>query len=181
MRGYTAEVAEQRTRDAIEIPGLSSAALTALENVRIVLAIDQNRAGERYEAQQRREETMVAAAWTAGRADPKIASELDRFMAAIDQRLGEEGKRDASRAAGEAGRMRVPGAGPEQQAGLDLLARCFVIGRDASEKTAAWGNRVAREAQATERTRARQEERQSRGLPPEPPREGPTRGRGLGR
>jgi hypothetical protein len=132
VRSHTVEVAEQRTRDAIEVPGLSSAALTVLETVRVVRAADQQRDGESYDAQQRREEKMVAGAWIAGRADPRVAGELDRFMAAVGQRLGEEGKRDASRAAGQPGRMRVPGAGPEQQAGLDLLVTAFVSPASAS-------------------------------------------------
>ena len=89
--------------------------------------------------------------------------------------------RDASRAAGQAGRMTVPGASAEQQAGLDVLARSFQRGREGTEQTAAWGNRLGREAQATERERTRQEERQRLGLPPEPPREHQSKGRGLSR
>lgn len=130
--------------------------------------------GERYDAQQRRREEAVAGAWTAGRVDPRVAGELDRFMAAPGQRLGEEGMRDASRAAGQAGRMNVPGAGPEQQAGLDALAWSFKLGREGVEQSAAWGSRLGRE-------RARQEERQRLGLPPEPPREHRRKGLGLSR
>jgi Ti-type conjugative transfer relaxase TraA len=179
---HTAEVEQQRTRDAVAVPGLSGASLEVLENVRGALgATDRQSDGERYDAQQRRREEAVAAAWTAGRADPRVAGELDRFMAAVGQRLGEEGMRDASRAAGPAGAMKVPGAGPEQQAGRDALARSFTLGREGVAETKAWGNRVAREAQAAERTRERQEERQRQGLPPEPPREGPRKGRGLSR
>ena len=180
VRRHTAEVEQQRTRDAVEVPGLSGASLAVLENVRAALgATEQQRDGERYDAQQRRQEEAVAGAWTAGRADPRVAGELDRFMAAAGQRLGEEGMRDASRAAGQAGRMAVPGAGPEQQAGLDVLARSFMLGREGTEQSAAWGNRLGREAQATERERSRQEERQRLGLPPEPPREQHRQRRGL--
>lgn len=124
---------------------------------------------------------MVGHAWVGGHADPRVAGELDRFMTAAGQRLGEEGMRDASRAAGYEGRMRVPGGGPEQQAGLDVLAQSLTLGRDGKEQSAAWGSRLGREAQATERERARQEERQRQGLPPEPPREGQRKGLGLGR
>ena len=179
---HTAAVEQQRARDAVEVPGLSRAGLTVLEDVRVALdATDRQGDGERYDAQQRRQEESVAGAWTAGRADPKVAGELDRFMAAAGQRLGEEGMRDASRAAGHAGRMTVPGAGPEQQAGLDVLARSFKLGREGTEQSAAWGNRLGREAQAAERERTRQEERQRLGLPPEKPREQQRKGLGLGR
>ena len=102
-------------------------------------------------------------------------------MAAVERRLGADGMRDASRAAGHAGRMSVPGAGPEQQAGLDVLARSFKLGREGRDKNAAWGNRLGREAQVAERERTRQEERQGLGLPPEKPREQQRNGLGMGR
>jgi Ti-type conjugative transfer relaxase TraA len=179
---HTAAVEQQRTRDAVEVPGLSGAVLTVLEDVRVALdATDRQGDGERYDAQQRRREESVAGAWTAGRADPKVAGELDRFMAAVERRLGEDGMRAASRAAGHEGRMTVPGAGPEQQTGLDVLARSFKLGREGAEQSAAWGNRLGRETQAAERERTRQEERQRLGLPPEPPREQHRKGLGLGR
>ena len=112
---HTAAVEQQRTRDAVEVPGLSRAGLAVFEDVRVALdATDRQGDGERYDAQQRRREERVAGVWTAGRADPKVAGELDRFMAATERRLGAEGMRDAWRAAGHAGRMTVPGAGPEQ-------------------------------------------------------------------
>jgi Ti-type conjugative transfer relaxase TraA len=179
---HTSDVEQQRTRDAVAVPGLSGASLAVLENVRGALgATDRQSDGERYDAQQRRREEAVAAAWTAGRADPRVAGELDRFMAAVGRRLGEEGMRDASRAAGQAGRMNVPGAGPEQQAGLDVLARSFTLGREGVAETKAWGNRTEREVQTAERERNRQEERQRLGLPPEPPREHQRKGLGLSR
>jgi hypothetical protein len=182
ISNHTTVVEQQRTRDAVEVPGLSRASLTTLDNVQTALgATEQQHDGERYDAKLRRREEMVAGVWTAGRADPRVAGELDRFMTAVGQRLGEEGMRDASRAAGQAGRMTVPGAGAEQQAGLDVLARSFQRGREGTEQTAAWGNRLGREAQATERERTRQEERQRLGLPPEPPREHQSKGRGLSR
>jgi Ti-type conjugative transfer relaxase TraA len=182
VRNHTTAVEQQRTRDAVAVPGLSKASLAVLENVRTALdATEQQQDGERYDAKLRRREERVAGTWAAGRTDPRVAGELDRFMAAAGQRLGEEGVRDAARAAGRAGRMTVPGAGPEQQAGLDVLARRFNLGREGAEQSAAWGNRLGREAQAAERERARQEERQRLGLPPEPPREHHSKGRGLSR
>lgn len=48
-------------------------------------------------------------------------------------------------------------------------------------RSAAWGNRLGREAQVAERERTRQEERQRQGLPPEPPREQQRKGLGLSR
>jgi hypothetical protein len=89
--------------------------------------------------------------------------------------------RNASRAASSGRNMTVPGVGREHQAGLDELARSFVQARDGKELSAAWERQVEREAKETERQRARAEERQARGLPPELPRErereGPTLGR----
>jgi Ti-type conjugative transfer relaxase TraA len=131
VRNHTKEVDQQRARDAVTVPGLSTASLAVLDNVQTALgATEHQRDGERYDAKERRREEAVAGAWTAGRADPRVAGELDQFMAAVGQRLGEEGMRDASRAAGQAGAMKVPGAGPEQQAGLDVLARSFTLGRE---------------------------------------------------
>jgi hypothetical protein len=182
VRNYTKEVDQQRTRDAVEVPGLSRASLTTLENVQTALGATRwQRDGERYDAKERRQEEQVADAWTTGRADPRVAGELDRFMTAAGQRLGEEGMRDASRAAGHEDRMTVPGVGPEQRIGLDVLAQGLTLGREGTEQTAAWGNRLGREAHVAERERTRQEERQRQGLPPEPPREGQRKGLGLGR
>jgi Ti-type conjugative transfer relaxase TraA len=177
---HTAEVDQQRTRDAVEVPGLSRASLAVLEDVGAALrATREQHDGERYDAKERRQEEAVAGAWTAGRADPRVAGELDRFMAAAERRLGEEGMRDASRATGQAGRMAVPGARPEHQAGLDVLAQSFMRAREGTEQSAAWGNRLGRDAQAAEWERSRQEERQRLGLPPETPREQQRQRRGL--
>jgi hypothetical protein len=179
---HTAEVEQQRTRDAVEVPGLSRASLAVLEDVGAALrATREQRDDERYDAKERRQEEAVAGAWTAGRADPHVAGELDRFMAAAERRLGEEGMRDASRATGQAGRMAVPGAGPEHQAGLDVLAQSFMRGREGTEQSAAWGNRVGREVEAAKWERSRQEERQRLGLPPEAPRQHQGLGRGMSR
>ena len=143
------------------------------------------REGERYDDRQRRREELVSAAWREGRADPRVANELDGFMAAASQRLGEEGMRNASRGASSGRRMELPGVGREHQAGLDELARSFVQGRDGMAQSAAWDQRVEREAKEAERQRARAEERERRGLPPEPEQdpelERQTRGLGLGR
>jgi len=143
------------------------------------------REGERYDARQRRKEELVSAAWREGRADPRVANELDGFMAAASERLGEEGMRNASRAASSGRSMTVPGVGREHQAGLDELARSFVQAREGMVLSAAWDQRVEREAKEAERQRARAEERERRGLPPEREqdreRQRQERGLGLGR
>ena len=186
VRHHAGEVEQQRARDAVEVPGLSPAALATLKAVQMAgLTAEIPREGERYDARQRRKEELVSAAWREGRADPRVANELDGFMAAASQRLGEEGMRDASRAASSGRNMTVPGVGREHQAGLDELARSFVHGREGMALSAAWDQRVQREAKETERQRARAEERELRGLPREPEqdreRERQTRGLGLER
>jgi Ti-type conjugative transfer relaxase TraA len=183
VRHHTGEVEQQRARDAVEVPGLSPAALDTLKAVQMAgLTAEIPREGERYDARQRRKEELVSAAWREGRADPRVANELDGFMAAASQRLGEEGMRNASRAASSGRRMELPGVGREHQAGLDELARSFVQGRDGMALSASWDQRVEREAKEAERHRARAEERERRGLPPEPEqdRERQREGRGLG-
>ncbi len=169
VRHHTGEVEQQRARDAVEVPGLSPAALATLKAVQMAgLTAEIPREGERYDARQRRREELVSAAWREGRADPRVANELDGFMAAASQRLGEEGMRNASRAASSGRSMTVAGVGREHQAGLDELARSFVQGRDGMGLSAAWEQRIEREAKEVERQRTQAEERERRGLPPEP-------------
>jgi hypothetical protein len=125
---------------------------------------------------------LVSAAWREGRADPRVANDLDGFMAAASQRLGEEGMRNASRAASSGRSMTVPSVGREHQAGLDELARSFVQGRDGMMLSKDWERRTEREAQEAEKWQVRQEERERRGLTrePEQDRERQREGRGLG-
>lgn len=93
-RGYVQEVQTQRIRDAVDIPGLSKAALNVLRDTREARLMGEiQREGESYDARMRRREEMVAATWQKGRVDPHVAGELDRFMTAAGQRLGEEGER----------------------------------------------------------------------------------------
>ncbi len=179
-------VQAQQVRDATEVPGLSKAALAVLEGVREArLMAELPVKGEDYDTRKRRTEAAVAAVWHEGRADPRVAGELDGFMAAVRQRLGEEGERAALRAASSGRSMEVPGVGREHQAGLGELARSFAQGRDGVALSAAWGQRVEREAKEAERQRVRAEERQARGLPPETEqdreRQRQSRGLGLGR
>ncbi len=182
-QGYVQSVQAQQVRDGTEVPGLSKAALAVLEGVREArLMAELPVKGEEYDIRKRRTEAAVATVWHEGRADPRVAGELDGFMVAVRQRLGEEGERAALRAASSGRSMEVPGVGREHQAGLDELARSFAQGRDGVALSAAWGQRVEREAKEAERQRVRAEERQARGLPPEPEqdRERQRQGRGLG-
>ncbi len=117
VRHHTGEVEQQRARDAVEVPGLSPAALATLKAVQMAgLTAEIPREGERYDARQRRKEELVSAAWHEGRADPRVANELDGFMTAASQQLGEEGMPNASRAANSGRSMTVPGVGREHQA-----------------------------------------------------------------
>ena len=134
-----------------------------------------------YDAWQQRREEAVAAAWQKGRADRGVADELDRFMTAAGQRLGEEGERAALRAASSGRSMELPGIGREQRDRLDEFARSFAETREAVTLSGRWEHRVEREAKEAERWQARQEERERRGLArePEQDRERQKRERGL--
>lgn len=168
-RAYVQEMQTQQNRDATEISGLSKAALTVLRDTREARLMGEiQREGEGYDARMRRREEMVAAAWQKGRADPRVASELDRFMLAASQRLGPEGEQAALRAAASGRTMELPGVGRKHRAGLDELARHFAETREAVTLSARWKHRVEREAKEAERWHARQQERERRGLPQEP-------------
>lgn len=169
VRYHTGEVEQQRARDTVEVPELSKAALDTLKGVQMArLTAERPHDGDRYDARQRRKEELVSAAWREGRADPRVANELDGFMAAASQRLGEEGVRNASRAASSGRQMDLPGVGREHQAGLDELARSFTQAREGMSLSKEWGRHVEREAQEAEKWQARQEERERRGLAQEP-------------
>lgn len=158
-RAYVQEVQTQQNRDATEIPGLSKAALTVLRNTREARLMGEiQREGEDYDARARRREEMVAAAWQKGRADPRVAGELDRFMLAASQRLGPEGEQAALRAAASGRTMELPGVGREHRAGLDELARHFAETREAVTLSARWEHRAEREAKEAERWQARQQD-----------------------
>ena len=62
VRHHTGEVEQQRARDAVEVPGLSPAALARLKAVQMArLTAEIPREGERYDARQRRKEELVSA------------------------------------------------------------------------------------------------------------------------
>ena len=148
-RRYLRSAQTQQIKDAIEIPGLSKAALDVLRDVRTARGMAEvQRDGKGYDERQRqrRREEAVAGAWQKGRADPRVAGELDRFFATASQWLGEKGERAASRAASSGRRMELPGIGREHQAGLDELARHFVQVREGVTFNAQWEHRVEQQA-----------------------------------
>jgi hypothetical protein len=101
IRAYQEEVTQQHERDAIEVPELSLKARAVLEGVRIaMLATVLPRDGEGYDARMARRAAGVAEQWAKGQADPALAQEIDRFVAAATARLGPNGVAAALRAAG---------------------------------------------------------------------------------
>jgi Ti-type conjugative transfer relaxase TraA len=154
MDGYRQAVAQQHTRDAVAVPGLSKGALAVLDQVQsAVRSVGEQRADEGSDLHAQRIERAVAGVWKAGRADPSIAGELDRFIAAAGQRLGREGTAAAYAAFTKGAPMTVPGAGKEDQAGLDALARYLTLGRQAQTRSAEWQDRLDYHARYAERDR----------------------------
>lgn len=78
----------------------------------------------------------------------------DWFMAASGQRLGDKGIREASHAAHSGHGMTVPDAGRKHQARLDELPWSYTLGRQATEHSTAWGQRMAHEIEARQGTTA---------------------------
>ena len=104
-----------------------------------------------YDDRLRRREELVSATWREGRSDPRVANELDGFLTAASQRLGEEGALNASRAATTGRRMELPGVGREHQAGLHELARSFIQAREGDDAQQGLGSaRRARSAEGRE-------------------------------
>jgi len=86
------------------VPGLSPAALDTLKAAQMAgLTAETPREGERDDARQRRKEELVSAVWREGRVDPRVANELDGFMAAASQRLKPEQDRERHRQERELG------------------------------------------------------------------------------
>jgi len=152
-RGYTGSVEAQRARDAVEVPGLSSAAWAA------VRAVEQAGDAAEREAKAKpgyspvwgaltaRQSPAVAEAWVRealGR--PRVEAELRDFAEAARQRLGEDGVRDLVRGA------RGAQGGPEQRQGLAGIGRALAAAGE--------GQR----AHAAARERAREAERERLGL-----------------
>ncbi|MCB4824552.1 AAA family ATPase [Roseicella sp. GB24] len=174
--GWRSAVAEQRGRDAVEVPGLSPAAWKALEDVARARAEADRRArpGEGWHAAEARRDARVALAWERGRR-AGVAGEIGRFLDAARARLGEEGVRGALRAASRGEAAEVPGAKPAQARDLARLARGVSLAREGAERHRSHGWRVGerqRERKAElAAEKARAADRQKRGLPPPTPEE----------
>jgi len=154
MDGHRKAVAQQHARDAVAVPGLSRGALAVLDQVQAaVRSVGEQRADESSDLHAQRIERAVAGVWKAGRADPGIAGELDRFIAAAEQRLGREGMAAAYAAFTKGAPMTVPGAGKEDQAALDALARYLTLGWQAQTRSAEWQHRLDYHARHAERDR----------------------------
>jgi len=123
MDGYKQAVAQQHIRDAVAVPGLSKSALAMLDQVQAaVRSVGEQRADEGSDLHAQRIERAVAGVWKEGRANPGIAGELDRFIAAAEQRLGREGMTAAyaaftKGALHDCARRGQGGPGPARRAG----------------------------------------------------------------
>ncbi len=126
-RDYRESVTAQRTRDAVEVPGLSVAAWAAVGAVERAARPEKESTGtvqgvarDYVDALTGRRHAAVAAAWTqevTGR--PEVEAELRTFATAARQRLGEDGARDLVRTAMAARH------GPIQRAGLVGVGRAL--------------------------------------------------------
>jgi hypothetical protein len=166
IRAYQEEVTQQHERDAIEVPELSLKARAVLEGVRIaMLATVLPRDGEGYDARMARRAAGVAEQWAKGQADPALAQEIDRFVAAATARLGANGVAAALRAAGGGPELAVPGTDFEHRAALQAIAQGLAAARNGPEQTAVHQRTVERQ----HRERERLAERQPLGLSREEP------------
>ena len=104
-RSYRTGVEAQRMADATGIPRLSTAAEAAIGAVTVVT-----------------DEKARAEVWRAMQADERVASELQAFGAAVQQRFGEEGVRAMLRVGGQPGAVTVPSVTPEQRPELHRVA-----------------------------------------------------------
>ena len=101
---YRAGVEAQRAADATGIPQLSAPAEVAV--------------GAMAKTTDKKARAEV---WRTVQGDSSVVSELQAFRAAVTQRFGEEGVRAMLRGQGQPGA--VAGMAPEQQRGLDQVAR----------------------------------------------------------
>ncbi len=124
-RQYREDVTAQLQRDAVGVPKLSAEAAAVLEAVH---AADTAPPGESEYVADTRNRPAVAQAWEAGRRNPMIAAEIDRFEKAAEQRLGGEGIAAFLRSAHEGGPS-LPGVEPGQGQVLHELARGLVAAR----------------------------------------------------
>jgi hypothetical protein len=159
---YLAEVAAQRARDAVEVPGLSQRAwraVEALEQARTTsLPPEAGKASQAYwQALAGRPDPALAEAWQrVARQQPEVAAELRAVVAAAERRLGPQGVEQSLTAkAAEA-------AAPSRE-GLAGIGRAVAATREGQ-----------RAVETQERVQARSQEAQQQRL-------GIRRGQGLGR
>ena len=125
-RQYREDVTTQLQRDRVGVPKLSAPAAAVLEAVH---AAGTEQPGEPWHVVDTRNRPAVAQAWEAGRRNPTIAAEIDRFEKAAEQRLGgEEGIAAFLRGVHE-GRPSLPGFEPRQRPALHELARGLAAAR----------------------------------------------------
>jgi hypothetical protein len=158
---YVAQVAAQRARDGIEVPGLSQRAWRAVE------AVEQARAASMAQGPQTGPQTYwrsvvakhspeVAQTWQREvGARPEVAAELQAVAEAAERRLG-------AQAVGQ-GNTAGPGSATLSREGLAGIGRAVSAVRDGQQ---------AMQAQERSQARSRETEQQRLGLRP---------GRGLGR
>ena len=147
-QGYVAAVEAQRARDAVEVPGLSPAAWTAVQ--RIERAVEQAGGSDKdadiWQRLIARQDDKVGQAWAREvLARPEVAAELRAFQEAATRRLGEDGVRDTMSSA-SASRVQD---GSKQREGLVTVGRVLAATGDGQSAHAGMQHR----AQEAERQR----------------------------
>jgi len=153
-REHLGVVEGQRKRDAVEVPGLSAAAWSAVRVVETARekGAHPGKAGEESWQRHARQQVAVADAWAREVvAKPKVAAELRAFAAAAEKRLGHK-VREVLREAG-AGKG-TPGEERPREA-LAGLARALTAERE---------GRGAHEDQVRAQERAREAEQERQGM-----------------
>lgn len=145
-REHAGQVEAQRRRDAVEVPGLSAAAWSAVQAIEVAREEGGRPGPERTEVWQRlvRQGAAVADAWSREVATkPEVAAELQAFAEAAGKRLGYGGLEKAAKPKEAA---RSASEGQRQREGMAGVARAL------SAERAGRGAHEARE-QAMERLR----------------------------
>jgi hypothetical protein len=110
-RQYREDVTAQLQRDRVGVPKLSAEAASVLEAVH---AARTEQPGESWYVAATRDQPAVARAWEAGRRNPTIAAEIDRFEKAAEHRLGGEEGVSAFLRNAHQGRPTMPGVEPDK-------------------------------------------------------------------
>ena len=159
-REHLGVVEGQRKRDAVEVPGLSRAAWSAVRAVEAARGKGggPERAGEESWQRHARQQVAVADAWEREVvAKPKVAAELRAFAAAAEKRLGHK----VGELLREAGAGKSTPGEERPREGLVGVARTLTVeraGRGAHE------DRVRAQERAREAEQERQGMRRGRGM-----------------